>query len=250
MNATAEAIAMDGPLPADLVKWWQSFFANYPASPTRRMLDEDRVLAISHGIFCTDLFPLQRKNELSAMINLAWRIKPKVVMSIGCDKGGELYHWCRFIPTIERAIACEIRGTPYSAEFERAFPKIKFLWLPRSSLDPEVPHVVKGWLIDQKIDILFIDGDKSFFIDDFAFYRGLMSKAGIVFMHDITDPAPGEAYKRVQEHYKTFNLIDTSEALEMLGREPRNGHEGWLKYWNGRSCGVGCIFMPECSLVK
>jgi hypothetical protein len=72
---------------------------------------------------------------------------------------------------------------------------------------------------------------------------------GIAFFHDITDDVTGEAWRKISSHEegsnkaKTFHLIDTTEALDVLDRDPRNNYETWLKHWHGRSCGVGCLFL-------
>jgi len=247
----------DGPLPSNLVEQWQRFFVECLQRPL--MMDR------STRVFETDLFPLQRKKELVKMLNLADQIEPKTVMSIGCDKGGELYHWCQFIPSVERIIACEVRGTPYASLFETTFPKIKFLWLARSSLEQSTKSEVRRFLMEailpsgevlgSRIDVLFIDGDKSFFFEDFLTWLPMMSPRGIVFMHDITDQAPGEAYRKIQRgeagrDFATFDLLDSTESMAFLSKEPANGHEQWLKHWAGRSCGVGCILMPDCPLVR
>jgi hypothetical protein len=249
---TNQAEEMDGPLPANLVEMWEHFLRHPPQAFGAK--NE----CIDHYIFDTDLFPLQRKRELARMIQLAQRIEPKVVMSIGCDKGGELWHWCEFVPSVKRVIACEVRGVPYHRVFSRKFPDIDFLWLGCSSYGnysdvTTTREIVAGWLKDDKIDVLFIDGDKSEFLTDFRAYRPLMSNRGMVFMHDVHDPAPGEAWAEVRDHsgLRTFELYDTTEVMDLLlsGRPPRNGHEQWLKVWMGRSCGIGCVFMPECKVI-
>ena len=195
------------------------------------------------------LFPLQRKRELSAMISAARLKDPQIVAEIGADKGGGLYHWCKSLDaSVARVIACEIRGTPYRKLFEKAFPEIDFLWLPQSSYSEETVDNVAGWLGDDKIDVLFIDGDKSHFDTDFYLYRPMMEKKGLVFMHDITDHAPGGAYKKVllENNYSICNIIDKSESEESMARkdqgiEATTAHERWLRIWEGRSCGVGVI---------
>jgi hypothetical protein len=253
---------VDEPLPSNLVEMWQKFFDD-PEPLHQHHGQAGQSVMICHELFCTDLFPLQRKRELMTMLLLAESVKPKVIMDIGSDKGAGLHHWCR-LPTVEKVVACEIRGLPYAKLFEQHFPKIEFLWLPMSSYDCQTGEDsakdrVRKFLgshplslrTKRDIDVLFIDGDKSMFLTDFNLYQPLMSRTGIVFMHDITDPAPGEAYRKVQaggaagRDYKTFDIIDTTESIEMLFREPRNGHEAWLKHWAGRSCGVGCIFMGD-----
>lgn len=207
--------------------------------------------SVYDDVFNVDLFaPLQRKRELSRMIRLAREYKPKVVYEIGTCDGGGLYHWCKSIPTVKRVIASEIRGTPYSEHFEKAFPKIEFLWLQESSYEQAAVDKIQRWLRGDRIDVTFIDGDKAWFETDFDAVLPFMNSPSVVFMHDITDPAPGAAFRRVVErgydHLEVIDTLDSQEAVERAKRgvPPANGHEGWLRHWKGQSCGVGVIRIP------
>jgi hypothetical protein len=227
---------MDGPLPDWIEPSWDRFFFK------EKEPDFD--------VFEGDLFPLQRRKEMEAMLNMVGMIpgRPLNMMEIGTDKGSLLYHFCERFP-LNKAVGCEIRGTPFAGPFERRFPHTKFLWLACSSLDLSTVTRVQDFLAGDRLDVLFIDGDKSYFLQDFELYLPLMSTRGIVFMHDITDMAPGEAYRTVRARgFRTFDLIDTSEVLPLFLRKPANGHEAWLAHWMGRSCGIGCIFMKECGI--
>lgn len=207
-----------------------------------------------------DFFPLQRQYEMREMIRIARKVNPSTIMEIGTDKGGSLYHWCMCL-NATRVIACEIRGTPFRGDFERAFPHIQFLWLPYSSygealtyrkgITQPTPDVVAEWLDDKhQLDCLFIDGDKLKFTLDFDLYRPMVSDKGVVFMHDIQDsPGPKESFQTViKRGYSYKAVIDTRESETALQRE-RDGfpastsYEGWLRHWRGRSCGVGVIKM-------
>lgn len=248
------SVVQDPPIPDNIVPLWEEFFSR-PQTTTGNLWP---------ALFSSDLFPLQRGLELGRLLKLAKDFKPKTIMDIGSDKGSTLFHFLTgFKP--RNAIACEIRGTPYDKLFERQLsdPKrgieqgegryefrgsTRFLWLQESSLNDQAFEKVKRFLASTtesgKIDFLFIDGDKSYFDVDFDLYRPLVSDTGLICMHDITDPKPGESYRKIRERgYRTFDILDTTEAQEMLYREPRNSYEAWLKHWTGRSCGVGCIFM-------
>lgn len=216
------------------------FFAGEAGRPAGGLIYDD--------VFAVDLFaPLQRKRELSQMLLMARAYNPKVVYEIGTCDGGGLYHWCKSIPGVNRIIASEIRGTPYCEHFEKAFPDIDFLWLNGSSYAPETITRIREWLHGDTIDVVFIDGDKAWFETDFDCVLPLMSKSSVAFMHDITDPAPGDAYHRViARGYDHEEIIDRSESYEAVKRQeeglpPANGHEGWLRHWKGQSCGVGVI---------
>ena len=257
---------MDAPFPTGMTSCIEKFFRE--VHPTLKPGQD-----IYQEVFDTDLFfPLQRQAELVWMIRQARKVQPKVVMELGADKGGGLYHWCQCLPTVNRVIASEIRGTPYEKEFEKAFPDKCFLWI-RQSLDGFGPRMVEtavktglpgieichpSGVVERKptwkkggIDVLFIDGDKSAFLADFDAYLPLMSPTGVVFMHDINEQGSPmlRAFETVAARgYRVEKYIDTSDTARALNREqhgftPRNSHEGWLRHWKGRSCGVGAIWM-------
>lgn len=220
-------------------------------------------LDLYYDVFDTELFfPLQRKDETRVMIQAARSVNPRVVMEIGADKGGGLYHWCKSLPTVKQVIACEIRGAPYKHLFERHFPDIEFLWAEKGStevlrtgpvIEVRTQDVVAQWLQerDAKIDVLFIDGCKLSMESDFDAYLPLMRKGGVVFIHDVQDREPRAAFERVKARgYRTRTVVLTGEATEALDREergypPKNPHEAWLRHWRGRSCGLGVIYLPN-----
>lgn len=232
---------MDAPLPSDLVERWQEFFRVRPET-------SEWPLEMGLEVFGDPiLFPLQRRREMEKMLDLARGVKPSVIFEIGSDKGGSLLQWCLMRP--QRVIACEIRGTPFSAVFEAAFPDIKFLWLPQSSYDDGTVRQVRDWLAGDFIDVLFIDGDKGAFLTDFYLYLPSMSADGVVFMHDIYDPGPRDAWAEVQKMpYQSHEICDTSESTQAVdraksGAPPISAYEGWLRHWKGASCRVGVIPM-------
>lgn len=238
---------MDLPFPDGMVQDIASFLAeDHKREPGLDLYPE---------VFATNLmFPLQRQGELKRMIQLARTINPKVVMEIGTDKGGGFYHWCKCLPTVEAAIACEVRGTPFWREFNNAFTRLEFLWLDGvSSYDGDTVDRVGRWLGRQTIDVLFIDGDKSYFDRDFDSYRPFLSKTAIVFMHDVQDQGPmRNAWIRCRWQGDWFTeLLDLSDTVTAMQREKQgieaaNPHEHWLRYWKGTSCGVGVIgFGPK-----
>lgn len=237
---------MDDPLPPDLDKLWAAFFERHCLPGHAPVPCQD---VFSHPV----LFPLQRQHEMAAMLAAATKVQPEVAFEIGADKGGSLLHWC-LIPSVRRVIGCEVRGTPYSKVFEARFPHIDFLWLPESSHAGEAKNKVFRWLGKDRIGCLFVDGDKSTFFTDFRTYRPVLHDAGVVFFHDINDGAmsgPRSSYENAKRmgfaHREIIDLADTEAALEReaKGIPPASAHEGWLRHWRGRSCGVGVVFLSK-----
>lgn len=209
-------------------------------------------LDVYDDVFDVDMFlPLQRKRELAAMMRIARGYNPRVVYEIGTCDGGGLYHWCKSIIGIERVIATEVRGTPYQHEFEKAFPHIDFLWIGESSYASATVGRISKWLNGDKIDCVFIDGDKSMFDVDFDMMYPYMNSHSVAFMHDITDPAPGEAFEKIiSRGFINESIIDRKDSEDAVSRERNgipvmNGYEQWLRHWHGRSCGVGVIYIDK-----
>lgn len=209
-------------------------------------------------IFNTGWFPLQRMRETKRMMQIVrgdngiGHKGPQTVMEIGSAGGCGVYHWCKCMyPSIKRMIAVDIVGCPYSHLFEKAFPSIDFLWVEESSYENSTVKCVEKWLKSDKIDVLFIDGDKNNFLTDFDAYLPLMNSNGIVIMHDQKhNPTCEWAFQEVvrRKKYKTEVVIDISESEEAMRREregiaPVNGYEAWIRQWKGRSCGFGVVYL-------
>jgi predicted O-methyltransferase YrrM len=232
---------MDAPFPDWIVPDWEHFLSQ----------EHRRGKLVYDELFETNLFPLQRQRELAEVIAGLRRrpTKIKTVMEIGADKGGTLYHWLQNFP-VERAIACEIRGTPYAALFEKTFPEVKFLWLNESSTTASCRDKVAAFLGETPLDMLFIDGDKSHFGDDFDLYVPLMRGQGVAMMHDINDdnlPMQKDFLKRAANYNEMHVVILTEEAdqnkcMRLMGRRERETpHTQWLDIWGHSSCGFGII---------
>lgn len=233
MTQTEEAIAMDGPLPQNLIPAWEGFL---PHSGLKDIFHDNT------------LNPLQRKNESRRMLQIANGCSPETVMEIGADKGGSVYLWLTHCPTIKRMIVCEVRGTPYRYLFEHRFPDVDFLWLPQSSYDLSTHCLVSDWLGDRDIDVLFLDGDKSHFDTDFNLYSPLVSDDGVILFHDVNGPGPmRDAWLCASLQNSGFSFIDVREVVELQrkvseGYSPSTQYENWLLHWKGRSCGFGVVY--------
>jgi predicted O-methyltransferase YrrM len=222
---------VDAPFPDYMLDCWKKFLADDAKRPAGQDLYQE--------LYDTDLcFPLQRQREQISMVQIARRRKPKTVLEIGADKGGGLYCWAKCITSVERIIACEIRGLPYKEMFEAAFPNILWEWWPCSS----DRMVLRG-----PIDVAFIDGDKGRMLGDFLDVRPHMSKDSVAFLHDVQDyGGPAEALSELGRHgYKTRRIVDSADyTIEMLRSTAPTPHGNWLRHWAGTSCGVGVVCVP------
>jgi cephalosporin hydroxylase len=170
-------------------------------------------------------------------------LTPKIVCDIGSDKGGNAFLWCKNLTTVKKAVFIEYRGVPFAKEISEMFPHIEFLFIQGSSYDPQNVDSVKKFLGTDRIDFLFIDGDKTAFAKDFYNFKPMVKSGGIACMHDINGEPPEDDFKMVSKTEKTFTIIDGSEYDEWVasGKKPTSAWESWLEYWKKSSCGVGVI---------
>lgn len=240
---------MDEPMPVWARERWEDFLAN-KANPYDT--DDD----IHRELFDSDLCPLQRARELSLMLSLVREeVKsPVAIMEIGTDKCSTFYHWLRaFKHSLKKAIGVEIRGVPVKGLFERAFPQIQFLWIEGSSYSPETVQRVTEFMGDDRLDFLFLDGDKNNFLTDFNCYRPLLSSRALVAFHDVFDngsPMQRDFQRAVKDYTSYGAIIDNQEcdrvkAALVCGREPSESfppaYLDFLKIWSYTSCGYGYI---------
>lgn len=185
----------------------------------RRVLSfprEQRLDALFAGV----AFPLQRRRELTAMVELIAEKRPFSYMEIGADKGGTLFHVLMGCPTVKVAVAVEPRGCPYRELFEAAFPRVLFTW-----------HECRSEEVGpQRVEALFIDGDKCRFKQDFERFP-----AQLALFHDVCDSPMREAFHACGG---SEVIRDVTEAFEPI---PDTPHGGWLKHWRDTSCTVGVI---------
>lgn len=203
------------------------------------------------GMFSSNSFyPLQRRAEMSKMMEVAKTIAPTTIMEIGADRGSGSYAFCRALRP-QRMIVSEIRSTPYSELFKEHFPDISFLFLEDSSYDTTTVTEVTNWLGTNKIDLLFLDGDKNNYHKDWDAYLPLMSPNGIVLFHDITEPGDQtDTFNRAKQTYQHDVIVDKTDTKWAMDREARgipveNSYEGWLRHWRGSWAGVGVIYLGD-----
>jgi hypothetical protein len=231
---------MDGPMWPEIEPAWRDYLANDRNLPGGYVYGD----IFDHPW----IFPLQRRGEMAAMMELAEQIQPRVVCEIGSDKGGGFYHWVQR-RTVHKAIALEIRGVPFAEPMRQHFPHIQFCCEAASSYAPETVEKVKRFLDDEPVDCLFLDGDKGAFDKDWAAYAPLVRKGGLVFIHDVQDEiAPRKFFHSLKDRYRLTTLRDCREGAEAMKRkaagiQSTSAHDGWLYHWGVTSCGVGVIHL-------
>lgn len=217
----------------------------------------ERLCSLPHNdnwmrcVFSSKCHPLQRYKEWRQMVQTSDLHKPSVVCEIGASRGGGLAGWAHTLPTISRIASYEINGFPYADLFAERFPRVDWNLVHGSSIELNNINHTKRWLNGDRIDALFVDGQKTggAFTKDFHNHLPLMAPNGIVFMHDIQSTAAKD-WRAIEESslYRTARIIDTSESLaaiqrDISGVQPHTDYEKWLRHWKGRSAGVGAVFL-------
>lgn len=234
-------------MPKTIGPAWDAFLAN-GLPPTNGFVED--------ALFETDLFPLQRKAELLAMLELTdtkTRAQEKrAILVIGSDKGGDVFHFARVlrlapIACRPKLVAIEIRGVPWADAFARAFPEIDFCAIEASSYDPATVQRVRNFMRGELFDCVFLDGAKAHVREDFKAYAPMMRSGGLAFVHDIVDDIePKRFFYSLAPEHRLTAIIDGREGAEAQKRgsidaKDVTSYEQWLRYWGATSCGVGVV---------
>lgn len=128
---------------------------------------------------------LQKVGELAGFLSLLAENPPKTVVEIGCDAGGTLWAWKQAGAqrVIGVSMADNAGGFASGKPLERHGAEV----VSGDSHDLDTLDELKKRLGDDKIDLLFIDGDHTYegVKLDFAMYAALVDINGIIAFHDI-----------------------------------------------------------------
>ena len=136
-----------------------------------------------------DFAPAQKDQEMFSLMDIAKKTNIKTICEIGSYKGGSLFLLAQMASKNASIISIDI---DYPLEkrflfgkFARKSQKIKCI--RGNTQNPKTVESVRRALSGRKIDLLFIDGDHSFFgvMNDFVRFSPLMSEKGIIAFHDI-----------------------------------------------------------------
>jgi predicted O-methyltransferase YrrM len=140
--------------------------------------------------------PAQVQSEVSELLEIINRMKPKVILEIGTANGGSLFLFSHVASEGATIISIDLPGgrfgggypawrTPLYKSF--ALPGQKMYLLRADSHRRDALEQVKAILDGREIDFLFIDGDHTYegVKTDFEMYSSLVRKEGIIAFHDI-----------------------------------------------------------------
>lgn len=146
--------------------------------------------------------PLQVKDEILELLRVLDKEKPKILMEIGTNIGGNLFLFSNIAPSDADIISIDLPGGKFGGGypswripiFKMFLRKKQKLFLLRGdSHDPKIKIRVDSILHGRKIDFLFIDGDHSYegVKQDFEVFSPLVKKNGLIAFHDIL-PVQGQ----------------------------------------------------------
>lgn len=154
---------------------------------------------------------MQKQAELAGLLALLETGKPEVMLEIGAGNGGTSWAWSK-LDSLKTLITLDLPNGPWGGtELDEKMKYIsqnsnaQHVFIKGNSQNSEAKIAVLNNLgIDEKIyadneydeedklDILFIDGDHSYagVKTDFLTYSPLVKKGGLVVFHDICEHPP------------------------------------------------------------
>jgi len=177
--------------------------------------------------------PLQVKEEITKLLEILVKRRPRFVLEIGTARGGTLFLFSRVAAPNATLISIDIGYSPFRQiplynSFASSCQKIYFLCMD-SHEETTLLHV-KKILSERRLDFLFIDGDHRYesVKKDFEMYGKLVRAGGLIAFHDIV-PRPAETKCRVNKFW--LGIKDEYEHLEIV----RN--------WGQNDAGIGVIYV-------
>jgi predicted O-methyltransferase YrrM len=181
----------------------------------------------------------QIKEEITTLMEILQKQKPKYVLEIGTAGGGSLFMLSQVIENDAILISVDLPNGQFGGgypknrinlynSFAKRSQKIKLIRQDSHSL--ESLKSVKMILKENNLDFLFIDGDHSYegVKKDFELYSPLVKKNGLIAFHDIV---PGSAvnvggvpffWKQLKERHKYVEIVSD---------------------WNQGGYGIGIIYV-------
>jgi cephalosporin hydroxylase len=161
----------------------------------------------------------QKWIELTGLAHLVRKAKPLRTMEIGIYQGGTIALWAQLMPSNGNLIGVDFKLSGSIENRIRAKMKTgqSLYLLEADSHTIETRNRLFGIIGDNKLDLLFIDGDHSYegITRDFKDYCPLVRPGGIVAFHDIvpdyTSPfGVHQFWREIKTHYPHCEFIEDS----------------------------------------
>ena len=143
----------------------------------------------------------QIRDEITKLAKLLIKKKPKNVLEIGSKLGGNFYLLCRICDGKRISVDLEegehggwiLQHHPYLGDItylrNKYFKSLNSIMIMGNSHHNKTLNKVKDELKNQKLDVLYIDGDHTYkgVEKDFEMYSPLVKHNGLIIFHDIND---------------------------------------------------------------
>ncbi len=169
---------------------WLSFKSASTPSRTRELEAARRSCGSDEGwfAFASEVFPShQQRGEILEFIRFAREREPKVAMEIGTAQGGTNFLLSQLLGQLENMIGVDLHVSNRRLLGRYGREGVTLSFVEGSSRADETLDRVREILAGRSIDVLFIDGDHSYFgvREDFRIYRDLVREGGLIAFHDI-----------------------------------------------------------------
>jgi cephalosporin hydroxylase len=194
-----------------------------PRSPTAHLAgDKDCFAAAS------DWFGLyQKPNEILSFLRFAREIEPRTCCEIGTWKAGTLFLLAHLLPSVSLLVGVDTL-LQNEAKLRDLLPaRVRLGLVEGPSAATQTLSRVREILAEEKLDLLFVDGDHTYegVSADFRRYRSLVREGGVIAFHDIvpgyrsrfgwrTGPWGGDVpgfWKQVRGLYESVEFVDDPE---------------------------------------
>jgi len=171
--------------------------------------------------------PAQVQTEISQILEILKKEKPKYVMEIGTGNGGNLLLFSRTASDDAKIISLDLRGGGFGGGY--AFWRIplyksfalrnqKIHLVNGDSHKKETLEKIKKILNGKKLDFLFIDGDHTYegAKKDFEMYKEIVKEKGTIALHDIAKSKVKQSnvdklWKEIKQKYNGIEFIEDKD---------------------------------------
>jgi predicted O-methyltransferase YrrM len=172
--------------------------------------------------------PGQVKEEITCLLEILAKRRPKAILEIGTANGGTLFLFARVSSPDGVIVSVDLPGGRFGGgypewriPFYKSFAtyKQKIFPIREDSHAPSTLGTVKTILEERKLDFLFIDGDHTYegVKMDFEMYSKLVGKCGMIAFHDICPHPPetgcqvNKLWCEIRERYAHDEIIKDSK---------------------------------------
>lgn len=173
----------------------------------------------------------QIESEIYQFCKLIIQIKPKVILEIGTLKGGSLFLLAKLSTPDSIIISIDLPSKSYNIGWRYIYKYFfksfidynqKMIIIKGDSHNLLTLKKVKEQLKNNRIDILFIDGDHSYngVKKDFEMYSPLVKDNGIIAFHDIVenttpkDSNVNRFWNEIKNNYEYIEFVDDYNQID------------------------------------